>query len=188
MLEVSGVQNDLEQRRAAIAALYETHYEVVVRYIAIRTNNRSRAEDKAIQVFKRALESVKSYSQAAGPMEAWLLRMAQRAATEPLGRRHFRWLLAPLRLVRNLFGRRRIPRIGTEAMEGTYSNGLASAEATAKAGHVRIGLEKLSELQREILVLRLSGLSSAMVANVLGRKLEFVREMQRIAIKKLHDV
>jgi DNA-directed RNA polymerase specialized sigma24 family protein len=48
-----------------LAALYETHFERVARYIAVRIGNFSEAEDLASEVSVRAFRGVGSYTKRA---------------------------------------------------------------------------------------------------------------------------
>jgi RNA polymerase sigma-70 factor (ECF subfamily) len=70
---------DLEAKRSAVAALFETRYQRVVRYLALRIGNVQEAEDLASEVFVRALRSVDTYKESRAPLEVWVFTKIGRA-------------------------------------------------------------------------------------------------------------
>src|SRR4030042_308447 len=59
-----------------ISSLYEQYYDRIVRYIFVRVNNQSEAENLAGDVFLRALQSLDSYRGRKEQMQVWLFKIA----------------------------------------------------------------------------------------------------------------
>ena len=79
--------SDLErQGAAALADLFETHYERVARYIAVRIGDQDHAEELAADVFARALKRIDTFRWHGIPMQAWLFRIAHNVAMDYLRR------------------------------------------------------------------------------------------------------
>ncbi|MBI2866930.1 MAG: sigma-70 family RNA polymerase sigma factor [Chloroflexi bacterium] len=168
-------REDAGQKRAAVAALYETHFERVARYIAVRIGDISEAEDLASEVFVRALRSVADYKESGAPMEAWVFRIAHNIAVDHLRAKGRRPAAVPLDAVPSAAN------IGGDPTE--------SLERQEEVQRLHEGIRELSEAQRQVLALRLgSEMTAEQVAQVLGKKPGAVREMQSAAIKKLREL
>lgn len=164
----------VEQKRAAIARLYESHFARITRYILVRIGDESEAEDLASEVFVRALRSAESYKDTGAPMEAWLFRIAHNIVVDHLRKRTRRPSSVPI----------------DEALDIA---GTDDPEAQVQHQHdlveVRQALAGLSESQRKVLALRFGAeLSAEEVAAVLGKKAGAIREMQSAAVKKLRGL
>lgn len=160
--------------RAAIATLYETHFERVARYIVVRIGNYSDAEDLAGEVFVRALRSAATYKETGAPLEAWLFRIAHNMVVDHLRRKGRRPASVPLD---EAFGL------------GSHDNPGEDLERQQDVAELQQALASLSAAQRQVLAMRFGGeLSSEEVAAAMGKKPGAVREMQSAAVKKLRDV
>ncbi|MBI3953982.1 MAG: sigma-70 family RNA polymerase sigma factor [Chloroflexi bacterium] len=165
----AGAPEARRRKEEALAGLFETHYERIVRYIALRVGARGEAEDLASQVFLRAVEALDAYQERGLPMQAWLFRIAHNMAVDFLRRNSHR---------------------RTVSIEG-----LAIAAATSPEGAVALRLEleaaaaamaQLTPAQRDVLALRvLGGLTSEQAGKVLGKSGGAVREMQSSALQSL---
>lgn len=165
---------DLASKRATVAALYETHFERVARYIAVRIGNVSEAEDLASEVFVRALRGVDSYKDTGAPMEAWLFRIAHNIVVDHYRKQSRRPVSVPLDEAFSL---------------GSSHNPGESLERHEEIQQLSRAMEQLSEAQRQVLALRFGGeMTSEQVSQVLGKKPGAVREMQSAAIRKLRQV
>ena len=165
---------DLASKRAMVAALYETHFERVARYIAVRIGNVSEAEDLASEVFLRALRGVDSYKDTGAPMEAWMFRIAHNIVVD-----HYRKQ-----------SRRPVSVSLDEAFSlgGSHNPG-ESLERHEEIQQLSRAMEQLSEAQRQVLALRFGGeMTSEQVGQVMGKKPGAIREMQSAAIRKLRQV
>ncbi|HXY74205.1 MAG TPA: sigma-70 family RNA polymerase sigma factor [Dehalococcoidales bacterium] len=74
--EQSLVQRARQGDKEAFTKLYESHFEKIYRYVAIKLGNRAEAEDMTQQVFIRAYESIGSYQHQGFPFSSWLFRIA----------------------------------------------------------------------------------------------------------------
>lgn len=173
-LPVSSGAGDTVSRQTAIVALYESHYERVVRYIAARTGAAAEAEDLASEVFVRALRAAGSFSETGAPLEAWLFKIARNISVDYSRRKSVRPAHVPLE--------ENLPLEDPESP----SDELERQDEVRSLGQA---MTQLSEAQREVLALRFgSQMTSGQAAAVLGKKPSAVREMQSSAIKKLRDI
>lgn len=168
-----GRAEDLARKQAAVERLYETHYERLARYMAMRIGSISEAEDLASEVFVRALRAVDAYQETGAPMEAWLFRIAHNISIDYL-RKKGRHPTLPLD--------ESLPLAGN-------SNPVEDLERQQEMEQLNQALKQLSEAQRQVLALRFgSEMTSEQVAKVLEKKSGAVREMQSAAIKKLRQI
>ena len=155
--------------KVALASLYEEYYDRIVRYIFIRINDQSEAENLGGDVFLRALQSLDSYRGRPEQMRAWLFSIARNIVVD--------------------YQRKMSRRKDISIDEVEIPDRLSIEEAV----ETKSELEKLSQAakqltpaQREVVGLRFfAGLSSAEVGRMLGKSSGAVREMQRAAVEIL---
>ena len=165
---------DLSEKRAAVGELYETHFERVARYIAVRIGDIQEAQDLAGEVFLRALRSVASYKETGAPLEAWLFKIAHNIAIDHLRKKRRRPASMPLD-----------DTLPVPAADGIPGEGLEREQETER---LRQAMKQLSEAQRRVLALRFGGMmTSEQAARVLGKSPVSVRVMQSAAVKKLRE-
>lgn len=168
--------NQVEGNRAALVQLFETHYERVARYIAVRIGSIDEAEDLASEVFVRALRAIDSYKDTGAPMEAWLFKIARNSVIDHLRER--RRKPAPTELNEAL-----------ATLDGREGNPDDHLEHTEEVSQLHQAMEQLSDAQRQVLALRFGAeMTSEEVAQVVGKKAGAVREMQSAAISKLRHI
>lgn len=63
--------------QAAWTELFDTHHEMIWRYVFVRTGQHSLADDITSQVFVEALESIHRFRYQGKPVLAWLYRIAR---------------------------------------------------------------------------------------------------------------
>jgi len=171
---------DLARKRAAVAELYETHFERVARYIGVRIGDTAEAEDLASEVFVRALRGVERYRETGAPMVAWLFKVAHNITVDHLRSRGRRPVSVPLDEDDLAVGT--IP-------PSPLGNPGEDLERQEEIGQLQQAMEQLTGGQRQVLALRFgSGMSSEQVAEVMGKKPGAVREMQSAGIKKLRQI
>ena len=157
---------------ARLASLYEEYYDKIARYAYVHIGNRTEAEDIAGEVFLKALQSLKSYTERGIPMQAWLFRIAHNLVVD---------------YFRKAAKRKTIP-IDTVQVEAD-TNPAAVAEKNIELERVNQAMEQLTPEQREVLRLRFfGGLTSKEAGNILNKSDGAVREMQRAAIEKLRKL
>ncbi|MGH2450214.1 MAG: RNA polymerase sigma factor [Candidatus Limnocylindria bacterium] len=163
---------DLARRAAAgdasaFGVLYDRHYAAVYRYAFLRVRDRMEAEDVTSDVFLRALRSLHRYEPRA-PFAAWLVRIARNA------------IIDRARRAARLEARERSLTLPEPADPEQLS--IAKSEGR----QLRAALERLSELQRDVLIMRyFSGLSTDEICAVLGKGPSTIRGIQHRAILAL---
>jgi len=164
----------VSDKRQAIAELYETHYERVARYIAVRIGSISEAEDLASEVFVRALKSIDGYKETGAPLEAWVFRIAHNLVVDHLRRKSRRPASVPLDET--------FPLASIENLTG-------GLEHQQEIQQLHQAMAQLSDAQRQVLALRFGAeMTSEQVAQVMRKRPGAVREMQSAAIKKLRQI
>jgi RNA polymerase sigma-70 factor (ECF subfamily) len=165
---------DLADKRALVTALYETHFDRVVRYVAVRIGSVSEAEDLASEVFVRALRGVGSYKDTGAPMEAWLFKIAHNIVVDYFRKQSRRPASVPLE--------------ETFPLDNSH-NPDEGLERSEEIRQLYQAVRQLSGDQQQVLALRFgSEMTSEQVGQVMGKKPGAVREMQSAAIKKLRQV
>ena len=164
---------DVARKQIAVERLFETHFERVARYIAIRIGNMNDAEDLASEVFVRALKTADTYKETGAPMEAWLFRIAHNIAVD-----YFRQK-----------GRRPAVPLDETLPLAAKDNPVEDVERDQEVEELKKAVSQLTEAQKQVLALRFgSEMTSEEAAKVMGKKPGAVREMQCAAIKKLREL
>ena len=155
--------------RVALASLYENYYDKIVRYIFIRINDQSEAENLGGDVFLRALQSLDSYRGRPQQMIAWLFSIARNLVVDH---------------VRKMSKRQEI---SIDEVEIPDKHNIGEAlEKKSELERLSQVVKQLTPAQREVIGLRFfAELSSAEVGKILGKSSGAVREMQRAAIETL---
>ncbi len=123
---------------SAFSELYERYAHPIFAYVMYRVSERTTAEDITSTVFMRALEHTKKYNPNRGSYGSWIYRIARNALID-----HFR--------------RNRTTANLDDFLDSLIDPGLSPAEhvvARERASAVHTALYSLSEIQREILLLR----------------------------------
>lgn len=155
--------------KAVIASLYEQYYDKIVRYIFVRINDQSEAENLGGDVFLKALRSLDSYRGRSEQIRAWLFKIAHNLVVDYLRK-------TSKRKVVSLDDTEIRDRVSVEE----------AVEARLEVERLSQALKQLTPPQREVIGLRFfAGLSSAEVGKRLGKSGGAVREMQRAAVETL---
>jgi RNA polymerase sigma-70 factor (ECF subfamily) len=156
---------------ASFGQLYERYFDKVYSYLSFKLGNAAEAEDLAEHVFLKALESLGGYRWTGVPFQAWLFRIAHNLLVDYLRRRSKR---ASEPLDEALPDRR--PEADPEAL---------LAEKLTRQGLIE-AVERLTELQRQVIALKFAGgLSNAEVAAILGKTEGAVKALQHAALQAL---
>lgn len=155
--------------KAMVGSLYEQYYDRIVRYIFVRINDQSEAENLGGDVFLKALQSLDSYRGRTEQMRAWLFKIAHNLVVDYLRKMSKRKAV----LINDMEIR---DKVSTEE----------AVEVKLEVQRLSQALKRLTAAQREVIGLRFfAGLSSAEVSKTLGKSGGAVREMQRAAIETL---
>ena len=151
--------------RAAFAVLYDRYVTRIYHYCYRRTEMRHDAEDATSAIFTRALERIDDYR--GGSFAAWLFAIARSALADSYRRRTDLPMLGELEVIDD--------RESPEAI----------AERASDAESVGALLANLPAEQREVVELRLAGLSGREIAGAMGRSVDAVKMLQLRAMKRL---
>jgi len=156
-------------QRIALASLYGDYYDKIVRYIFIRVNNSSEAENLGGEVFLRALQSLDSYRGSKLQMPAWMFSIARNLVID---------------YQRKMSKRKHV---SIDEVEIADSHSVEQAvETKSEVARLSKALKQVTPAQREVIGLRFfAGMSSFEVGKILGKSSGAVREMQRAAIETL---
>lgn len=152
----------------AFAPLYDRYFDPVYRYCYRRLGDREAAADATAQVFAKALAALPHYREDAPSFRSWLFTIAHNAIIDDM-RSHRS--MAPMAAAMH------VPATGPSPEDVVLTN-----EA---GGTVRALLAMLPPDQRQILELRLAGLTGPEIATALGRSLGAVKIAQVRAFARL---
>jgi RNA polymerase sigma-70 factor (ECF subfamily) len=150
----------------AFQSLYERYFEPVYAYLRVALKDRHEAEDRTQQVFMKALEALPKYkSQPGKPFRAWLFRIARNEVISFQRKHNVIEVEAPEAIDRRREGHAPDPeRIGLSAFSD---------------GDLFFLVERLPELQRQVLVLRyMIGLTTEEICAVVDRSQSAVLQAQ----------
>ncbi len=172
--ELSTNGHGTEGTETALVALYETCYERVARYIALRIGWTHDADDLASEVFVRALRNAASYQDTGKPMEAWIFRIAHNLAVD--------YLRKSGRRARNVQLDEATDLDSGESVHGQLEREIELSE-------LKHAIEQLPPAQREVVNLRFgAGLRPDEIAQSIGKKSTTVRWLQHAAIERLRSI
>ena len=158
--------------REAFGELYRLYVTRIHRYVAYQINDRVLAEDITNQVFLRAMQAIGRYQHHSVPQfNAWLFRIARNVVVD-----HWRAKRDTVSLDEALATER------GETLDAHF-------ESLARHEELQGAMQKLTEDQREVLVLRFGmGMSHREVAEQTGRNEEAIRALQFRAIRSLRAI
>lgn len=155
-----------------IGALYDRFHLAVFRYLYYRVGDRETAEDLTSEVFLRLVRTLSLDHSREISFQAWLFRIARNLATD-----HFRRMSA-----------QREVRL-EEDMIAAHDNPVRLAEANLTSESLRLALAKVSEEQREVVVLRfVAGMPIGEVAQILEKSEDAVKGLQRRGLMALRAI
>ncbi len=152
----------------AFAPLYSRYFDRVYRYCYRRLGHPEAAADATAQVFTKALAALPGYREGMSSFRAWLFAIAHNVIMDDLRARR---PVAPMAEAAHM------------AASGITPEESALTNETACT--VRSLLARLPEEQRQILELRLAGLTGPEIAAALGRSLGSVKIAQVRAFARL---
>jgi RNA polymerase sigma-70 factor (ECF subfamily) len=155
--------------RTAFGPLYLRYADRIFRFCYRRLGDRAAAEDATSRVFERAIAALPKYRD--GPFRAWLFTIARNTVID---------LHRSTRVHQPLDAAALIP----DGQPGPEETLMAAAESS----WIRGLLTRLTPEQRQIVELRLAGLSDREIADVLGRSHTSVRSAQYRALLRLRTL
>jgi RNA polymerase sigma-70 factor, ECF subfamily len=152
----------------AFGSLYERYIDRIYGYCARRVESQQVAEDLTATIFERAFSKLGSYR--GGSFRAWLFTIAHNTVTD-----HYR---------------RRRPVLSWEpSMSGADDGPTPEEHAVALDDRAQLHylMSSLTENQRQIVELRLAGLTGAEIAEVVDRSPDAVKMLQHRALERMRN-
>ncbi len=153
----------------AFAPLYATYFDPIYRYCYLRLHHRELAADAASQTFLKALAGIGGFR--SGSFKSWLYAIARNVTVDMI--------------------RASKPRIDLAHAELVHDHAPTPEEHALRADeHERLwrALQHLTDEQREVLELRLAGLTGQEIANATRRSLSATKSIQFRALSRLRTV
>ncbi|MCL0058661.1 RNA polymerase sigma factor [Dehalococcoidia bacterium] len=159
----------------AFAQLYESHFDNIYRYVALRVGNRMEAEDITQEVFLKAVRSIRSFRWKGAPFSAWLFRIARNEVIDSLRKKS------------------RQPTVSLSELPlipvSSAGNPHPLVKHEVDVDQLRAAIRQLTEAQQEVISLRFSAeLSIAEVASIMGKSEGAVKSLQHGAIVALRRI
>jgi RNA polymerase sigma-70 factor (ECF subfamily) len=157
---------------AVITALYDAYHVGVYRYLYYRVESREAAEDLTSEVFLRMLRFISGFQPPGSSFQAWLFQIARNLAID-----HHRKMRVRdhLPLEEDLVA-------GSDRPE-------AAAERSLTNDTLRAALAKLSDEQRDVILMRfIAEMPIAEVAKSLHKSENSIKGLQRRALTALRDI
>ncbi len=157
----------------AFAGLFEYFHGPVFRYLLARLGNRSEAEDMASEVFVEAARRVRDFDGGGAAFAGWLFTIARHDLFDR-GRSLKRRVVEPVADPPDL---EVVPDLADRVMD------------RLEAARVREAMEKLTEDQREVVLLKFAaGLSNEETAAATGKPIGAVKSLQHRGLAALRRV
>lgn len=153
----------------ALAAIHDTYYQPLYRYISFRVGDRYTCEDLVSEVFTRFLSTLRQRKSLPNNLRGWLFGVAANVVSD-----HFRrsYRSPQTSLDEQLMSREPLP--------------LEIAEKAATNEELRRAISQLTPDQQHVLALRFAqNLSIQEVARILGKTEGAVKQLQARAIAAL---
>ena len=154
----------------AYSAIFDQHYSPVYRYLFYRLGDVKLAQDLTSEVFVRMVEKLDTFEPSGRPLLAWLYTIARNLVADDY-RRNGKVTHLPL----------------DEALtSGMHANPVRQAEQSLLADCLRLVIEKLTEDQQQVILLKyVENQSNAQVARILGKTQGAVKSLQHRALASL---
>jgi RNA polymerase sigma factor (sigma-70 family) len=157
-----------KRRPIAFGELYERYVDAVFRFCSRRVDSQHAAEDLTASVFERALARIDTFR--GGSFRAWLFRIAHNAVTD-----HYRRQKPVISWEPELSGPDDAP---------TPEDHVIAYEQRAQ---LRTMLNDLTDDQRQVVELRLAGLTGAEIAEAIQRSPDAVKMLQYRALARMRS-
>lgn len=170
--EANAERQQIEAARldaAAFAPLYAAYFDPIYRYCYLRLHHRELAADAASQTFLKALAGIGGFR--SGSFKSWLYAIARNVTID---------------MIRA--SRPQVDLIYAEAVPDTAPSPEEQALRNDEQQRLWRALAQLSNEQREVLELRLAGLTGQEIAESTKRSLSATKSLQFRALSRLRTV
>ena len=166
-------QNLLQRVRAleeeALSTVFDTFYLPLYRYIYYRVGHKETAEDLATEVFTRLLKDIKRGRGPKRYLKAWLYRVARNLITDEFRRFKYR-------------DHEPLDQQMASPKQGVFDQ----AEVKILSQQARSALEKLTDKQRDVIILKyLEGYENQEIAHILRISVGAVKSLQHRGLAAL---
>jgi RNA polymerase sigma-70 factor (ECF subfamily) len=154
----------------AYSVIFDQHYPTIYRYCFYRLGDVKLAQDLTSEVFVRMVEKLDTFKPSGRPLLAWLYTIARNLIADDY-RRNGKVTHLPL----------------DEALtSGTHANPVTQTEQGLLADCLQRVMEKLTEDQRRVILLKfVENESNSQVARALGKTSGAVKSLQHRALASL---
>lgn len=169
-LDDEGVVIKAKQDPRIFEVLYERYYQRIYRFLALRTSSRELAEDLASETFLKAFKALEKF-EPKRPFAAWIFTIARNLLIDTYRKSG------------------RVVRMNEDLPMG-YDAGIEEkVEKELQRDALANSLSKLTDTEREIITLRISGdLSHQEIARVLGKSEAAVKMGYMRALNHLKQI
>lgn len=160
-----------QRDRQDFALLYRQYLPLVYRYCYRRLGSREAAEDATSQIFAQALAALPRFQHRGGSFRSWLFTIAHHVVTDEV--------------------RRMRPGVPLDLANAVAAPFPAPEEVVIQAEErqrVSSLLRQLPPPQRQVLELRMAGLTGVEIAAALGRSHGAIRKLQYRTLIRLRDM
>jgi RNA polymerase sigma-70 factor (ECF subfamily) len=160
-----------QRDRQDFALLYGQYLPQVYRYCYRRLGSREASEDATSQIFTQALAALPRFQDRGGSFRSWLFTIAHNVVTDE--------------------GRRMRPAVPLDVANTVVASAPAPEELVIRADEwqrVSSLLRQLPPPQRQVLELRMAGLTGVEIAAVLGRSHGAIRKLQYRTLIRMRDM
>lgn len=157
-----------QRDRSAIAPLYDRYVNRIYRYCLRRLRRVEDAEDATAAIFLRAVEHIEGFR--GGSFAAWLFAIARTVVADRA--RHGSVIVTSIHLL-------------PEPVDVTSERDVTGFEHVSELQWLFDGL---TSDQRDVVELRLAGLSGQEIADALSRSVDSVKMLQLRAMKRLREL
>ncbi len=155
-----------------IGAIYERYHLSIYRYLYYRLGDRQAAEDLTSDVFLRMIRSIPAYRPRSVTFQAWLFQIARNIAIDHYRKMKFR------------------NHVELEEHMTDHDDSLdASVDRNLTSEHLKEALARLTEDQRDVLVMRfVANMPIAQVAQTLHKSEDAIKSLQRRGLLALREI
>lgn len=164
------IRKAISGESSAFGLLYDKYQPKIYRFIFFRVGYREEAEDLTHQVFLSAWQRIDNFRDYGFPISSWLFRIARNRVIDYYRTKK---IIEPIDY---------IPEISQESDFNNIANKLNLEK-------IYSALQKLTESQREVIILRfIEGLSNREISDIIGKSNGAVRILQYRAISELKKI
>ncbi len=174
---IEGEKNLIEKAKqgdsACFGILYNNYLPQIYRFILLKVNSKTEAEDLTHEVFLNAWQNLPKYKDQGFPFSSWLYQIARNRTID-----HFR-TKKPIASI-DAFAEEKIELVNTNNL---------NIDDFLQIGLIKSAIHELKEEHQNVLIMRfIEDMSPAQIANILGKSEGAIRLIQHRAILELREL